>query len=185
MTHAPEWDRVKRVFQEALERPPEQRAAWLQAQCGDDRALAAEVESLLATHARAGSFAERPALELLGGLNERSDVIIAGVALQPGDRIGVYEIRELVGAGGMGEVYRAHDLRLRRDVAIKVLPSEFTDDRQRHARFEREARVLAALNHPNIAAIYGIEDVSHARALVLEFVEGETLAESWPAGSRR
>ena len=94
-----------------------------------------------------------------------------------GQRFGAYRVDSLLGAGGMGEVYRAHDSRLGRDVALKVLPPFFTADPDRLARFEREARVLASLNHPNIAAIYGVEDTDGVRALVLELVEGETLAD--------
>ena len=94
-----------------------------------------------------------------------------------GRQFGVYQVQELLGAGGMGEVYRAHDTRLGRDVAIKILPQVFTADPDRLARFEREARVLASLNHPNIGAIYGLEDAEGLRALVLELVEGETLAD--------
>jgi Tol biopolymer transport system component len=93
-----------------------------------------------------------------------------------GSRIGVYEIVALLGAGGMGEVYRARDTRLGRDVAIKLLPDIYAMDRERRARFEREAQILAALNHPNIATIYGFED-SHTPALVMELVEGPTLAD--------
>src|SRR5436190_1997546 len=98
------------------------------------------------------------------------------------ERIGPYEIRALLGTGGMGEVYRAHDTRLGRDVAIKMLPAVFMRDPARLARFEREARVLASLNHPHVGAIYGVEETgtpadAPARALVLELVEGETLAE--------
>ena len=93
-----------------------------------------------------------------------------------GSRIGAYEIIALLGAGGMGEVYRARDTRLGRDVAIKLLPDIYALDRERRARFEREAQILAALNHPNIAAIYGFED-SGAPALVMELVEGPTLAD--------
>src|SRR5687767_5467174 len=99
------------------------------------------------------------------------------MALGPGSRVGSYEIISPLGAGGMGEVYRARDPRLNRDVALKVLPSAFADDPERLARFEREAQVLAALNHPHIATIHGIEEKDGARALVLELVEGETLAE--------
>ena len=99
------------------------------------------------------------------------------VALQAGARLGAYEILAALGAGGMGEVYRAHDSKLGRDVALKILPEAFATDPERLARFEREARALAALNHPNIGAIYGIEEQSGATALVLEFVEGETLAD--------
>jgi serine/threonine protein kinase len=94
-----------------------------------------------------------------------------------GQTIGAYLVRERLGAGGMGEVYRARDSRLGRDVAIKVLPQAFTADRERLARFEREARVMASLNHPHIAQIYGLEEAGGTRALVLELVEGRTLAE--------
>jgi Tol biopolymer transport system component len=99
------------------------------------------------------------------------------VSLQPGTRIGSYEIAAQIGAGGMGEVYRARDTRLSRDVAIKVLPPAFIDHRDRLARFEREARVLASLSHPGIAAIYGIEESHGVRALILELVDGGTLAD--------
>src|SRR5262249_9142913 len=95
--------------------------------------------------------------------------------LLSGARLGSYEILAPLGAGGMGEVYRARDLKLNRDVALKVLPHQFTLDADRLARFKREAQLLAALNHPNIAAIYGVEDSPHA--LVLELVEGPTLAD--------
>jgi serine/threonine protein kinase len=90
------------------------------------------------------------------------------MALKPRDRLGQYVITAPLGAGGMGEVYRAHDTRLARDVAIKTLPAALADDPGRLARFEREARALAALNHPNIATIHGIEDHGGVRALVME-----------------
>src|ERR1700674_968864 len=98
--------------------------------------------------------------------------------LVAGDRLGPYEILAAIGAGGMGEVYRARDTKLDRDVAIKVLPAALAQHPDRLARFEREAKVLAALNHPNIAAIYGLED----RAIVMELVEGPTLADRLVAG---
>ena len=94
------------------------------------------------------------------------------MALGPGSKLGVYEVTAKIGAGGMGEVYRAHDTTLDRDVAIKVLPDAFATDPERLARFEREAKVLASLNHPNIAAIYGLEKSGDTRALILELVEG-------------
>ena len=97
------------------------------------------------------------------------------MALHPGSKLGVYEVTAKIGAGGMGEVYRAHDTTLDRDVAIKVLPDAFATDPERLARFEREAKVLASLNHPNIAAIYGLERSADTRALILELVEGPTL----------
>ena len=99
------------------------------------------------------------------------------MALSAGTRVGPYEILSALGAGGMGEVYRARDTKLNRDVALKVLPAAFTADADRVARFEREARLLASLNHPHIGAIYGLEDTGDAPALVLELVEGDTLDE--------
>ncbi len=105
------------------------------------------------------------------------------MALTPGTRIGPYEIQSALGAGGMGEVYRARDARLARDVALKVLPDSVADDPDRLARFQREAQVLAALKHPNIGAIYGLEESSTVRALVLELIEGDTLAERIARGA--
>ena len=93
------------------------------------------------------------------------------------ERIGGYRVTAKIGEGGMGEVYRARDTKLDRDVALKVLPQAFTDDPDRLARFEREAKVLASLNHPNIGHIYGLEEAKGQKALVLELVEGPTLAE--------
>ncbi len=97
--------------------------------------------------------------------------------LTTGSRLGPYEILSLLGTGGMGEVYRARDTKLNRDVALKILPDSFAHDPERVARFKREAQVLASLNHPNIAAIYGLEESDGIRALMLELVEGPTLAE--------
>ena len=105
------------------------------------------------------------------------------MALTPGTKLGAYEIQSPLGAGGMGEVYRAHDERLGRDVAIKVLPDAFAQDPERLARFEREAKSLASLNHPNIAAIYGLEQSNGVRFLVLEFVPGKTLTGQLAAGA--
>src|SRR5438132_10009731 len=104
------------------------------------------------------------------------------MSLAPGSHLGAYEVVGLLGAGGMGEVYRARDTRLRRDVAVKVLPPLFAADPDRRARFEREARLLAALNHPHIGAIYGFEEAEGVHALVLELVEGPTLAERLQRG---
>ena len=98
------------------------------------------------------------------------------MSLASGTRLGPYEILSLLGSGGMGEVYRARDTKLRREVALKILPEVFAADPERLARFRREAQVLATLNHPNIAAIYGVEDSGPLHALVLELVEGPTLA---------
>ena len=99
------------------------------------------------------------------------------MSLSPGTKLAHYEILEPIGKGGMGEVYRARDGKLGRDVAIKVLPEEFAKDKERLARFEREAKLLASLNHPNIAIIHGFEESDGVKALVLELVEGPTLAD--------
>jgi len=156
--NAPSWEQIKEVFQDALDRPPNERAQWLRGRCGDDSALQAEVESLLATHEQAGSFAEQPALagvrrDVPEPPSSASDV---HRAVRPGDRLGVYEIQAFVGAGGMGEVYRARDTRLDRSVAIKVLPAQLAADRDRFQRFEREARAVARLDHPHIGALYDV-----------------------------
>ena len=99
------------------------------------------------------------------------------MALTVGTRLGPYEVLAPLGAGGMGEVYRARDTRLKREVAIKVLPEAFAHDPDRLARFQREAELLATLNHPNIAAVYGLEQADGVSAIVLELVDGETLAD--------
>src|SRR5215467_11885165 len=102
--------------------------------------------------------------------------------LTAGTRLGPFENLAAIGAGGMGEVYRAHDTKLNRDVALKILPEAFTADGDRIARFRREAQVLASLNHPNIAHIYGFEDSGSTHALVLELVEGPTLGDRIATG---
>ena len=99
------------------------------------------------------------------------------MALTPGTTLGPYEVLAAIGAGGMGEVYKARDTKLDRDVALKILPDAFVNDPERLARFQREAKVLASLNHPNIAQIHGLEESGGSPALVLEYVEGPTLQE--------
>src|SRR5215475_13397911 len=104
------------------------------------------------------------------------------MSITTGTRIGPYEIKSPLGEGGMGVVFRALDTKLGRDVALKLLPEHFADDPERLARFQREAEVLASLNHPNIAQIYGLEDSSSAQCIVMELVEGETLEERLKRG---
>src|SRR5713226_3996282 len=162
------WRQIEELFHAALERAPEVRPAFLDGACGGDVDLRLEVESMLAREQQARSFLETPALPNL-------DTSSAGAVV--GRQFGPYRILSALGAGGMGEVYRAHDSKLGRDVAIKTLPPEFAHDPERLARFRREARTLATLNHPNIAAIYGLEESNNVDCLVLELVEGETLAE--------
>ena len=166
------WRQVEEIFHAALSRGESERAAFLVHACAGDVALRREVESLLAQQASAGGFLEAPAVAAAAQM-----VSDAGASLLTGRRLGAYQVHERIGVGGMGEVYRARDTKLGRDVAIKILPRLFTSDPDRLARFEREARVLASLNHPHIGAIYGLEDADGVRALVLELVEGETLAD--------
>jgi serine/threonine protein kinase len=105
------------------------------------------------------------------------------MALAPNTRLGPYEITSQIGAGGMGEVYRARDSKLKREVALKVLPADVAADRERLARFQREAEVLASLNHPNIAHIHGLEESNGTTALVMELVEGDDLAQRLTRGA--
>src|SRR5215471_20474636 len=155
---AERWREVERIFQAAVELQPPEQEQFLQAACKDEE-VRREVESLIVAHRNCGSSFIEPRQRLVGRT------------------IGRYEVQALAGVGGMGEVYLARDTRLGRDVAIKVLPAEFAQDEERLIRFEREAKSLASLNHPNIAAIYDVEESDGIQCLVLEFVEGESLAE--------
>jgi len=159
------WRRVKALFQAAVERPAGERTAFLANAAGDDDELRREVESLLASDASDT------------GVLDRLPIAAAAVHRSTSQHIGPYDIVALIGAGAMGEVYRARDTKLNRDVALKVLPPLFALDPDRVARFKREAQVLAALNHPNIAVIYGLEESDGVNALVLELIEGPTLAD--------
>ena len=173
---------IARICQSALERPRERRPAFVAAACGGDEALRREVESLLAQEVGADRFLETPALHV--AVRQLQDVTGGHHAtLEAGSRFGPYEVRDVIGAGGMGEVYRARDSVLQRDVALKVLPDAFAFDRDRLERFQREAQVLASLNHPNIGTIHGVQEAGHVRALVLELVEGPTLADQIARGA--
>jgi eukaryotic-like serine/threonine-protein kinase len=169
------WQRARQVLNEALEREPDERARFLAEACSGDESLHREVEALLMAHEQAGSFMDVP---VVTAGRPRADA-----RLLAGTKLGIYEVGALIGVGGMGEVYQATDSRLRRSVAIKLLPAVFAQDAERIARFEREARVLASLNHPNIAAIYGLEEFGGQRFLVMELVPGETLAERIKRGA--
>jgi eukaryotic-like serine/threonine-protein kinase len=162
------WQQVKGVLENVLEVAPHDRAAFLDQACGGDQALRQEVESLLAgeEQGRSSFLQSLPSLRLVRGT-----------------RLGDYEIQSLLGAGGMGEVYRARDLRLKRDVAIKVLPAFVSSDHDRMRRFEQEAQALAALNHPSILAVYQMGTYEGTPYLVSELLEGETLREQTRRGS--
>jgi len=172
-----DWPRLKTVFAGARALPTDERPAYLAAACVGNEALRREVESLLSSDERARSFLEAPAVV-------RGDDTRVTRSLE-GHRIGPYQIASRIGAGGMGEVYQARDTTLNRQVAIKVLLPAVANDPDRLARFEREARMLAALNHPNIGAIYGFEEAEGIRFLVLELVDGQTLADKLADGARQ
>ena len=166
------WRVVDDLLGAALEREPHERTVFLQGACGDDEALRREVESLLAHHSRAGEFLEGGALEM-AELAPTAEPPQLSVGLQ----FGSYRILGLLGSGGMGEVYLARDTQLNREVALKILPDSFSTNPERLARFQREAEILASLNDPHIAGIHGVQQSDGIRALVLELVEGETLAQ--------
>ena len=172
--------RVEDICHAALERDAADRTSFVASACAGDEALRREVEALLAHADSAEGFLVAPIGELAAHVFAGADASKPGNAGPAGGfigrQVGTYQILSRLGAGGMGEVYRARDAKLGRDVAIKVLPPAFTADRERLARFDREARLLASLNHPHIGAIYGVEAIDGQPALILELIEGETLA---------
>lgn len=164
---ADRWDQIQDLYHRALARSEGERNRFLVEACGGDEPLRQEVESLLKHHSEAQQALSIPAIAMAAKIARR---------MESGQQIGSYKVLSLLGTGGMGDVYRARDAKLKRDVAIKVLPEEFSSDSERVRRFQREAEVLASLNHPNIAAIYELEGFESSQYLVLELVEGETLA---------
>jgi serine/threonine protein kinase/Tol biopolymer transport system component len=162
------WQQVDKIFQAAIELGPEERAAFLDSSCGGDEELRREVESLISSDLEGLSLIDAPAFETAVGL-------FASEHLQAGQRLGHYQIVSLLGAGGMGEVYLAEDTELGRKIAIKVLPVEFTKNKERLRRFRQEARAASALNHPNILTIHQISQIEDRHFMATEFVEGETL----------
>ncbi len=164
------WERTKEILEQALRLAPEERHAYLDSACGTDADLRSEVESLIAAHEAAGS-------QFLGAAAAEVLELSPPHALACGTKIGSYEILELLGAGGMGEVYRARDARLDRTVALKILPAALSANRDRLHRFEQEARSASALNHPNIVTIYDFGHDGSSHYIAMELVEGKTLRE--------
>ena len=160
------WQQIESVFQEALARDPAERDAYVREACHGDSDLRREVASLLANHHEASDFAPWEAAAT-------AQLIAGNASLKAGQRLGPYEIVAPIGAGGMGEVYKARDTRLKRDVAVKVCAVQVSK------RFEREARTIASLNHPNICQLYDVGP----DYLVMEFVDGPTLAQRFTAGA--
>lgn len=164
------WQQIDKLFQAVVELEPPNRAVFLDRACSEDRALRSQVDSLLESDLLEWDLIEKPALEsaaiLLADEENR---------LTPGQKIGHYEIVELIGKGGMGEVYLTRDLVLNRMVALKLLPSEYTQDADRLRRFQREAQTVSALNHPNILTIYEFGSFDDHQYIATELIEGETL----------
>jgi len=164
------WQQVKEIFNSAITYRPEERGPFISRACSGDEELRSEVESLIASHEQSGEFIDQPAFEAAASLlvNEKAE-------LTPGQTIGSYEVISFISRGGMGEVYLAEDKRLGRKVALKLLRTSFTTDKDRLRRFEQEARSASALNHPNIITIYEIRQAARSHVIATEYVEGETL----------
>ena len=179
------WPEADDLLDRALALPPDEREAFVRRATAHDRALGYALASIIREAARDDGFLE-PGGALTGDfgveVGRALDLQPAAHILTPGSSIEHYEVIELLGRGGMGEVYRARDRRINREVALKVLLPQFSADPDRLARFRREAQVLAAMNHPRIASIYGLAEQDSVRALVLEYVDGVTLAERLESG---
>lgn len=167
---AERWRRVEEVYYEVVSSHPERRLAMLAAYCAGDLELRQEVESLLSAHDDVGKFLSPD--QLLSHIHDLGPFVNCPIA---GSRLGQYEVLDAIGAGAMGEVYRARDNRLGREVALKILPAHFTHDGARIARFQLEAKAASALNHPNIVTIYEIGQADKIWYIAAELIEGETL----------
>src|SRR4026209_1195882 len=170
------WNEINRIYDAALEVAEEARPAFLERNCQGDEELRREVESLLAYDKQAQQFIDRPALQLTAEklADEPTSLV--------GRRLGPYQIQVALGAGGMGEVYKARDTRLNRTRAIKVLPRHLLQRSDLRRRFEREARAIASLDHPYICALYDIGREGPTDFLVMQYLEGETLSKRLKKG---
>src|SRR5437016_3745540 len=164
------YQQIDQVFQAALGLEPGPRAAYLDEACSGDEKLRQEVDSLITSDEGGLSFIDEPAFEMAARVLASDEP-----ALAAGDHIDRYEVISLLGSGGMGEVYLAHDEKLDRKIALKLLPSHFTTNEKRLRRFQQEARAASALNHPNILTIHELVEVNGQQFIATEFVDGETL----------
>jgi serine/threonine protein kinase/tetratricopeptide (TPR) repeat protein len=182
------WSHIEQLYHAALERPANQRAAFLAEVCADDLKLLSEVEMLIAANEQAGGFLASPAIEL-EARNMAVEAAAPPLTVQIGQQLSHYTILSRIGAGGMGEVFLARDSVLERRVALKLLPGQFTQNAERLQRFVREAKAASALNHPNIITIYEIGEVATALGkthfIATEFIEGETLHTWTPDPEKR
>src|SRR5262247_2100384 len=177
------WQQIETLYHAALERAPDERAAFLADACADDSGLLREVEELLRYDPTEGGVMQDNALAVAAQALEPNELSQTAPQLFPGQGIGAYKILALLAAGGMGVVYRARDERLRREVAIKVLPASLAHDADRLRRFEQEAHATSALNHPNILTIYDIGAHEGAPFIVAELLEGEELRSQLESGA--
>ena len=164
------WQQIDQLFHSVLAHPLGDRAEFLEQACRGDNFLKSEVESLIESHEQSGSFIDEPPEDLAAELLQASEA-----RLRPGQVLGHYTIVSLLGVGGMGEVYLARDEQLGRQIAIKLLPTEFTNHQERVRRFGLEARAASALNHPNIVTIYEIGESDSSHFIATEFIDGQTL----------
>jgi serine/threonine protein kinase len=172
------WQQIKALFQTAVELAPADRATFLNRVCGEGDSLRREVESLLAQHERAGSFISSPPHEIM------AEMIVDEPGATVGQSIKQYKIVSLLGKGGMGEVYLAHDTKLNRKVALKLLPVSLSKDEERLRRFKQEARAASALNHPNVCVIHEIGETDDGRHFIaMEYIDGVTLRHRLVEGS--
>ena len=172
------WEQIGGLYRAALDLRSKERASFLDQACGDNKLLRQEVESLLSAEGGAGDFLDA------GAMNDPAKILVGESFLMPvGKNLGHYHVLSLLGSGGMGEVYLAEDTRLKRQVALKVLPAQLTTSKDRLRRFEQEARAASALNHPNIITIHEIGQADGLNFIVTEFIEGETLRQRM-AGAR-
>jgi eukaryotic-like serine/threonine-protein kinase len=166
MMDSERWKQIDEIFHQALEYEPPARDAYLTEACKEDESLRAEIEALIESHHKDSTFFDTPASDIAAEYLAQKDNTGA---------LGHYKIVKKIGSGGMGEVYLAEDTRLNRKVALKLLPPEFTNDKGRIRRFEKEARAVSALNHPNILTIYDIGQIGNSSFIASEYVDGETL----------
>lgn len=170
------WKQVDALLEQALEQPPEEREAFVAKTAGDNAVLRDEVLSLLKAQSQAAQFMERSAMKVAAQALADDSKITTIITSLVGQEIGTYQVEKLLGAGGMGEVYLARDSKLGRMVALKTLPWQFVVDGDRLTRFQREARALSALNHPNLVTIYEVGEDKGLHFIAMELVDGKTLA---------